>query len=1150
MDHSGEQTTKLTRLQHRIQGRKGLLGCGDGFSMALHSRGHVLYAGSDRYGQGQIASCGALSAIACDDRQAVGILRDGTVCSYGHTTAGTQFSGLSRVRALSLCGRNMAALLGNGRIVTSVPFARTAEWPSVTDVVCGKHFVAGLTRDGRVVVSGNRRGLYRILRQKSRIAGIFSDCGGETLYAITDEGRLLSTHPLPRRAEKWKNLVFVAAGGRHILGITASGELLSTHPLHGQFPTHCHYVACAMSPTHILALTRDGLVLADGANEFGQCKTSAFGTLFDYFDEFIAGRREQGRVQAQSEKAYLARLTEAARYGTRLLCGRRVTACITADGRVSATGGLSDCHEWASVRAVAAGNAHLVALHDDGTVSATGNDVHGCLDVENWRGVKSVATGKYHTLGVTEDGHVLFCGRNSQGQGDVTDWTGIRAVYAADSYTVGLGYDGSLSVAGTPPFDPAVLHTDWRGPLQIAVSETHIAALYADGRVLSTQRRPASARPGDGETWSTADWQYVRAVAVGEGFTVGLCYGGRVVSADADGNPVWDLSEWKNVVSVSCGRGFVAGLTADGRVMLAGEVHERNESVNAKASLLLHPGLWQDVLCLQCGPYHLAAITRNGHVLAYGADGENRCTGATHFTAFRDIRQLYGYGWYNQRLEQELEARRAAEEADEPSVQEEGIRPFIRVSAYLRRDAESVSRRLQGDDEYMYLTTPKGEVYAYHYHTRVCQRVDVPFGVAADRQECPALPLGAVSAVSSGRHTVSLYPDGHVEAEGDNAYGECDVETWSRVVQIAVLPRLTLGLRADGTLLSVGYGHDSLTVEDPIRAIATFGRLRLAFVMSDGSVRVQKKGSEKDPVAVDGIKLFDPISDAVPLGRYIPGGLTACNAQAAASAFAVGMVHILTLGEEGTVTAEGANHLGQCDIRNKGRAVYLAAGPYHSAAIHPDGRLSLTGRNTSGECDHGALNRELELSGAAAATFLAWRKVACGYCHTAALRTDGRVFAVGDGHDGRCDTRPWRHVTDISCGVSHTVAVTEQGECLAVGNNRYGQCDVTHFRGISAVAAGEFHTVALRRDGRVLAAGDDRMGQCRVGDLQQIVSVACLPDATLCVRADGRVIIRGGSGIYDEAVASLRDIVAIHTCEYRIVAMTADRRLIRIPEQA
>jgi alpha-tubulin suppressor-like RCC1 family protein len=367
------------------------------------------------------------------------------------------------------------------------------------------------------------------------------------------------------------------------------------------------------------------------------------------------------------------------------------------------------------------------------------------------------------------------------------------------------------------------------------------------------------------------------------------------------------------------------------------------------------------------------------------------------------------------------------------------------------------------------------------------------------------------------------------------------------------MPRLTLGLRADGKLLAAGYHHESVFMDEPIRSMATFGRFRQVFVMADGSVRVHKKGSEIPPVALEGVRLWDPLTESVALQRYTPGGLPFCTAQAAAASFAVGMGHTLTLGEEGVITAEGVNELGQCDIHSVGSAVSVAAGPYHSAAIAPDGRLMLTGRNTDGECDSAALNRELEYRGAAASVSptaaYAFRKVACGYRHTAALRTDGRVFAVGAGHDGRCDTHQWRRVTDIACGVRHTVAVTEQGTCLATGNNRYGQCDVTHFRGIVTVAAGEFHTVALRRDGRVLAAGDDRMGQCRVGDLQQIVSVACLPDATLCVRADGRVIIRGGSGIYDETIAALRDVVAIHACEYRIVALTADRRLIRIPEK-
>jgi alpha-tubulin suppressor-like RCC1 family protein len=424
---------------------------------------------------------------------------------------------------------------------------------------------------------------------------------------------------------------------------------------------------------------------------------------------------------------------------------------------------------------------------------------------------------------------------------------------------------------------------------------------------------------------------------------------------------------------------------------------------------------------------------------------------------------------------------------------------------------------------------------------------------------------GVVSVATSGNHTVALFEDGHVEAVGLNENGECRTEEWSGVIQIAVMPELTLGLCADGTVLAAGRHHEVLRTLDPVRAIACFGSSRQVFVMADGTVRLHRRGSEYLPEPLADTRIFLPsVTDSV-LTRTATGTIPVSMARRALDCFDVGMDHTATVEKTGRLSVTGANENGQCDIRAHSRAVAVSAGPYHTAAILADGRIALNGRNQDGRCNAGGLNLELDSVGISAdeargntspataereprVLHYAWKQVSCGYTHTAALRTDGRVYAVGANPDGRCDTRKWRDVTHLSCGIRHTLAAMADGTCTATGDNRYGQCDVSHWKGITLVAAGEFHSVGLRADGRVEAVGDNRKGQCRVEDLCDIISVACLPEATLCVRADGRVILRGGSGEHDKAVEALREVIAIHTCEHRIAALTADGRLLQIPQ--
>lgn len=54
---------------------------------------------------------------------------------------------------------------------------------------------------------------------------------------------------------------------------------------------------------------------------------------------------------------------------------------------------------------VAAGRLHTVALREDGTVLATGDNQFGQCDVETWSDIVTIAAGKYHTVGVSEGRH-------------------------------------------------------------------------------------------------------------------------------------------------------------------------------------------------------------------------------------------------------------------------------------------------------------------------------------------------------------------------------------------------------------------------------------------------------------------------------------------------------------------------------------------------------------------------------------------------------------------------------------------------------------------------------------------------------------------------------------------------------------------------
>jgi alpha-tubulin suppressor-like RCC1 family protein len=305
------------------------------------------------------------------------------------------------------------------------------------------------------------------------------------------------------------------------------------------------YVACAVSNRHVIALTRDGQILSVGNNDFGQTQPLRFVSLFSDFDDMIEYRRQGRHRMAEQERLYQSRLTDAIRYKSRLICGKNIIAGINAEGRILCTAELPEAQSWSRVHSVACGNAHVLVLHENGTVSAGGNNLEGCADVAHWQGVKAISAGKYHSLGVTADGRVLFTGRNERGQGNVTEWKDIRQLAATDRYTVGVTYNGELCLTGSTPFVPSAVDSSWRSPISIAAAPTHLAALYEDGTVKTTSPR-----------MRTDLWHGVRAIAAHTDLTVGMCYGGRVLAVTASevNKPLCrQVSDWRRIVDIGCG---------------------------------------------------------------------------------------------------------------------------------------------------------------------------------------------------------------------------------------------------------------------------------------------------------------------------------------------------------------------------------------------------------------------------------------------------------------------------------------------------------------------------------------------------------------------------------------------------------------------
>ena len=183
----------------------------------------------------------------------------------------------------------------------------------------------------------------------------------------------------------------------------------------------------------------------------------------------------------------------------------------------------------------------------------------------------------------------------------------------------------------------------------------------------------------------------------------------------------------------------------------------------------------------------------------------------------------------------------------------------------------------------------------------------------------------------------------------------------------------------------------------------------------------------------------------------------------------------------------------------------VAGGDGHTAALNDDGvnkRLYLWGSDSGAQLGFFYLNQDV-IPNQTFAGGTNWKQVSSGGSHTAAVKTDGTLWAwgvntfgqIGDNTSGNVRTTPvttfaggtnWKQV---SSGDSYIAAIKTDGTLWTWGRNAYGQLGngVTTDRSIPVtttaggtnwkqVACGNSHTAAIKTDGTLWTWGNGANG--------------------------------------------------------------------------
>lgn len=318
--------------------------------------------------------------------------------------------------------------------------------------------------------------------------------------------------------------------------------------------------------------------------------------------------------------------------------------------------------------------------------------------------------------------------------------------------------------------------------------------------------------------------------------------------------------------------------------------------------------------------------------------------------------------------------------------------------------------------------TSDGTVWAWGKHSQG----QLGDGSIASNHETPvqAVGLSSVTTITAGAyHTVALRSDGTVWIWGWNSDGQLGDGTTSNrrtPMQVAGLSGITaiaggfshtVALKSNGTVWtwgdnSQGQLGDGTTTDrrTPVQVVGLSGVTAIA-AGNDHTLARKSDGT----LWAWGRNSAGQLGDGTITYRKTPVQVVGLSS---VTAVAAGFAHTIALKSNGTVWAWGDNFHGQLgdgtstDRRTPVQAIGLssitaiAAGTDFGLALKSDNTVWGWGENYDGQLGNGTTSYRQstpgQMTGLSSIT-----DIAAGFRHTAALKSDGTVWATGDNFEGQ-----------------------------------------------------------------------------------------------------------------------------------------------------
>lgn len=561
-----------------------------------------------------------------------------------------------------------------------------------------------------------------------------------------------------------------------------------------------------------------------------------------------------------------------------------------------------------------------------------------------------IAAGDGVTIGLKADGTVALAGAEAYKHRAVLDWTDIVFIVCARDI-IGIKADGTVVINNEErQCDVA----EWSDIATVAASYSHIVGIRANGTAL------AAGSDQDGQC-NVSDWCDIVAIAAGRYHTVGLKSDGTVIATGNNSRHQCDVLEWTDIVAIAAADDFTVGLKSDGKVVATGLAGDRTVSywsniVAVVASDGVIVGLTGDGTIVSTdsrGDFHwkdiVAVAVGDGHVAWLYADGRT------------DARIRGGYkNMYDGDKEFFLEDRlfQSIDTLEQESTED------------ARREAKKRLER-QREEKVKYLQNARGRLSEIRRHIA---------------------PVRA-SIAAGKRFAVGIMSDGTVVTT--EPYHEA--QEWTDIVAVAVQDNGVIGLKSDGTVMTVGVGPCP-GVEEWTDILAVSANSYTVGLKFDGTV-VAASWIEQE-VACNVADWTDIV------------------------AIAAGGFHNVGLRADGTVVAAGENHFGECNVDGWTDIVAVAAGLGHTVGLRADGTVMTAG--LTGEC-------AWEVS-----EWVDIVAVAAVKDYTIGLKADGTLVYTGDEEDDLYNIKYWKNIVGVFAGEGCVIGLKADG---TIELNDFFQCD-------------------------------------------------------------------------------------------------------------